>query len=319
MRSGKARTAFTLVELLVVIAIIAVLIGLLLPAVQRIRESAFRMRCLNNLKQIGLALHQYHDVNSRFPPGYYNPPPPSVASLDSRSFDRPSLAIYDSSVDPGWGWAAYILPYIEQTNLYQQIQFDVATGSPVHDAVRTTSIAMYNCPSDSLIGVFTVLDRRNRSICDAFTNSYAGCFGANIYLGIQPDLGDGVFFRNSKVRILDIKDGTSSTFLVGERAAMFAQGPWVGAISTGTIRTSPGAPVWGTHIYPSSVLTLARSGLKPLFDIYDQPYDWFSAHPNLIQFLFADGSARPMQASTTPDVMQALATRDGGEAVEILD
>src|ERR1700737_1514161 len=105
----KTRPGFTLIELLVVIAIIAILIGLLLPAVQKVREAAARLQCTNNLKQIGLGLHNYHDANRSFPPGYLASGPYSDGFTDTA---------------PGWGWAAFLLPYIEQDNLHRQINFN---------------------------------------------------------------------------------------------------------------------------------------------------------------------------------------------------
>src|SRR3954447_17105371 len=155
-RSGRAamnrldradsRRAFTLIDLLVVIAIIAILIGLLLPAVQKVREAAARLKCKNNLKQIGLALHNYHGAMDRFPPGYLatNPGP---GFADDRG--------------PGWGWGALLLPYLEQDSLYRQIQIGKDITDPANQAVRTTSLSVFlfpSAPGETVFGVDTIDD-----------------------------------------------------------------------------------------------------------------------------------------------------------------
>src|SRR6516165_1269146 len=165
MNRGSRRGGFTLIELLVVIAIIAILIGLLLPAVQKVREAAARIQCTNNLKQIGLALHTYHDANKRFPPGYLD------GNTDPNSTP-------DNDVGPGWGWASFILPFIEQGNVYNQINLKVGVGVGSNVGISQQPLVIYQCPSDSLQDAFPVYDSSfTKPIVMIAHSNYVGCSG----------------------------------------------------------------------------------------------------------------------------------------------
>jgi prepilin-type N-terminal cleavage/methylation domain-containing protein/prepilin-type processing-associated H-X9-DG protein len=327
IRSG--RQAFTLLELLVVIAIIAILIGLLLPAVQRVREAANRVGCLNNLHQIGLALHHYHDSQGHFPPGYINVVPlapavtPSPGSgggigpgpgsqLVDRFYPRPTGV----AVMPGWGWAALLLPYLEQDSLYKQFSLDLHVEDDANWPARGTVLRVYTCPTDRFTGVFSVLDEKsNKVMGQAATNSYAACWGDGV--PIQETPGSGLFCRNSAYQMKDVPDGLSTTIAIGERAAMFAQSPWVGLFSQGSCRTTPGAPVYLSTIDSAPTMVLARiSGRKALNDPLSEGYDFFSPHNGVVMFAFADGSARGLTSAVAPTLLQALATRAGGEVID---
>jgi hypothetical protein len=275
----------------------------LMPAVQKVREAANRISCMNNLKQIGLALHMHHDTNFNFPPGYLYQPtgiaPPTGVDPNA----------------PGWGWAYFLLPYIEQDNLYKMIDRTLPVESPSYLAVRQNILKMYRCPSDPETGVFDVLDFTNQDMGPAATNSYAACFGANGLLGSNPDAGDGIFYRNSITRIADITDGTSNTLAIGERAALFAQAPWAGVMTGGTVRTTVGAPVLVSVIEPAQAMPLAQVFNHPLNDVSSEPFDFYSAHPGVLPVVFADGSVHGLATSTSLITLQALATRAGGEAL----
>jgi prepilin-type N-terminal cleavage/methylation domain-containing protein/prepilin-type processing-associated H-X9-DG protein len=304
------RPGFTLIELLVVIAIISILIGLLLPAVQKVREAAARMACTNNLKQIGLACHNYHDANSALPPGY-----------------RATAFYADGATDtsPGWGWAAYLLPYVEQDNLYRQIDFT----QPVQNSpAARTLVKVYLCPSDlTPAAAFAVPDAFGVPVAQAAPCSYAACVGGDESDTTGP-AGLGVFYRNSRTRFTDITDGTSTTILVGERAWANAEGVWAGAVPNGVClrgRSNPN-PGSAAASMPAATLVLGHSHLNNATSDTDSGLDDFSSrHPGGSNFLFGDGSVRfvrsiPADTLTgyTPDglIFQAMGTRANGEAIQ---
>jgi prepilin-type N-terminal cleavage/methylation domain-containing protein/prepilin-type processing-associated H-X9-DG protein len=324
---ARPARGFTLIELLVVITIIGMLVALLLPAVQSAREAARTLQCSNNLKQIGLALHNYHHTNQSFPPGY--------------SSVQGSGGLADDT-GPGWGWAASILPFLEQGNVYSQIHFDKDITDPVNAAIRTFRLPVFLCPSDGGTPTFKV-DALNDPTSDYSTplkdtegnpvlvahSNYVGMFGQPEiapdpgFLSTDPDRNvthRGMFCRNAPVRDADVKDGMSNTIFVGERSSNLAYATWTGAVTGGQVPpTNPnpyhydpeGAPVLilGHCGDPSDVPPHTPNSAANHVD------DFWSFHPQGANFLFVDGAVRIINDSVSPQVWWALSTRAGGETV----
>jgi prepilin-type processing-associated H-X9-DG protein len=299
-----------LVELLVVISIIALLVGLLLPAIQAARESARRTQCTDNLKQIGIALLDFHNAKGHFPAGYTATPTYVDGATDTT---------------PGWGWATAILPFMEEGNLSQTINAKLPVEDPANATAIQTMLSIYLCPTDQTTGPFNITDQNGATLASAAPASYAACVGGD-ESATSDATGLGIFYRNSHTRIAEIKDGTSKTIAVGEKAWAIVGGIWAGAINNGTCRRGPlnPCPATGAPFYPTPNLILSHSHLNNAQTDADGGLDDFSSlHPEGSNFLFADGSVHFMKTvpgdqpdgSYTEDsrILQAFGSRANGE------
>jgi prepilin-type processing-associated H-X9-DG protein len=301
----EKRSAFTLVEALLVIAIVAVLSTLLFSAIQQAREAANRAACANNLRQIGLACHSYHDNNDVFPPGYT-----AAANADP------------TSTRPGWGWAAHLLPYLDQSALSQSIDFCWPIEAPGNAAARLTVVKVFLCRSDpSVPAAFTIVDGAGQPIVDAAPISYAATSGA-AELDQIPGPLEGVFYRNSRMRIADITDGTTTTTLIGDRSWNWSMATWAGAVQGSVLHGGPRNPHRNSPdaAYPAPSFCLAQNKrFNDRTDLDGALDDFSSLHPGGINMLFADGTVRFLRDTMDPVVFTAMGTRAGGEVVTEAD
>ncbi len=311
MSTAFRRRGFTLIELLVVIAIIAILIALLLPAVQQAREAARRTQCRNNMKQIGLALHNYHDVHKMFPMASY------WSGANWRSM---------------WGWSAMILPYLEQVNVYETLGvdsrlFEDAANDPDGLNALRTPLAVFLCPSDNVGDGINI----NRPFPDQPTGlmqvPVGTTFAKSNYMGSNGDRdSDGIFpSGGGKVAIRDVIDGLTNTIMVGERRSSddFWAGIWAGQEYSEDNITN----VWcvaGKTEYQMNTGKHSRDPADSLAN--DQPLIAFSSeHTGGAFFLLGDGSVRfineTIQWNDSPNdsndkgIYHILGSRDDGEVV----
>jgi prepilin-type N-terminal cleavage/methylation domain-containing protein/prepilin-type processing-associated H-X9-DG protein len=311
------RGGFTLIELLVVIAIIAVLVGLLLPAVQAAREAARRAQCMNNLKQIGVALHAYVQAVDALPPGY--------------------VSVWDSinlvEIGPGWGWGSMVLAQLEQTPLFNSVNFSIAINDPRNGTAATTPLAIFLCPSDDMPHTWTAVYGFVRVVHGKVLSStvpLGNVAGAN-YVGVygvgEPGVdGDGTFFRNTSVRFANIRDGLSQTFCVGERATSLDRGrgqaTWTGTVPKSQF-WSCGASV-GDPDATGPCVSEAGSGMvlghtgenHAPGDPFSDVNQFISRHGKGAHFLFCDGHAAWLGYSINYRSYLAMSTRAGGEVID---
>jgi prepilin-type N-terminal cleavage/methylation domain-containing protein len=295
------RPGFTLIELLVVIAIIGILVALLLPALQSVKNAAHETSCKNNLRQIGIAFLSYNTTHSSFPIGY-------IAFPNSNT----------NVTTPGWGWASALLPHLELKSLYDAINFDVPVEDPANNTVRMTQLSVFVCPSDRNIGLFTVADSSGNPIVSAATNSYAGSFGRDLNIAKYPTQGNGMLICNFSFGTQDVTDGVSHTFLAGERGSLLTQTPWIGAVNNGVCTITPGSPSQSTRVKTAPVQVLARAdtgGTGPS-DLFFDPDDFFSPHASGVHFLLCDGRVQFLSTEVDRNVYGALSSRNMGELIQ---
>ena len=314
----SAARGFTLIELLAVVALIGLLAAMLLAAIQSSREAARRAQCINNLKQLGLAVQNYQSVMNVLPPAY-------------------ATGIEDLLVETGknWAWGSMILGSLDQPALYNAINFSQFLDQPSSQTVRRVGLAVFVCPSsrgDEDVVMVRTWYGRDALIDDLATANYVTSAGTRMLshgpysldgsISSLNDAGTGLMFQNSAVAPSGITDGASQTMLAGERSRDLADASWIGTtpMSHGTICTKPGNPT--QECVAANVLVLGHTGPENVNHQaawVDAPNyaaseaDGFrSTHPGGCNFLFSDGTVRFLRQTIDPKVFAALSTRTGG-------
>lgn len=318
------RAGFSLVELLVVIAIIGILVGLTLPAVQAAREAARRTECTNNLRQLGLAQHHYHDALRVFPPAYVAET--RHPARDPETYDGPQ----------GWAWGTLLLPYLEGGSLYDQFHINLPCWEPSNAAPASVRLGVFLCPSasgnqsatfDVRNDAGAVLSRFSRANYVVSSGQEEGW--GDDRLESYAHIADGPQYRNSPTRIADVTDGLSSTVFIGEHSSLLSNKTWVGVV--------PGAVVCGNNPqrFPitecdfAATLVNVHSGpaageIDPItgFAPIHPPNSplchvcqMYAEHPGGANIVLGDGSVRFVSETINQLTWAALSSRAEGDVV----
>ncbi len=296
-KTNSSANGFTLVELLVVIAIIGILIGMLLPAVQQVREAARRISCANNMRQLGIALHNYESARIELPSGW-------------TTADDTALGA------PGWGWSAQILPFVEAGNVFKNLNMNVEIADHDHEEWISLEMPVFMCPSDPGATIVDLNGHIEEDDHDHFhdlvldddhdhdddepllvgRSNYSGVFGSG-EITESPSNGNGAFYANSELAFSKFTDGLSNTFLLGERRTDYGAISWVGVVDH---VDEPFARIVGAADH-------APNSLEGHFE------DFRSYHPAGVNMVRGDASVQFLGDNISEATFQAMATRSGGE------
>jgi prepilin-type N-terminal cleavage/methylation domain-containing protein/prepilin-type processing-associated H-X9-DG protein len=346
---SRPRPAFTLIELLVVIAIIGILIALLVPAVQKVREAAARAQCQNNLKQLGLALHSYEGVNKSYPPAY-------VRTSGKQSGTAYGVSYPDNNWNglPGWAWGTLLLPHLEQSALYNRLRLDLPCWATENAPLVKTKVSVFLCPSalggsdgfpveyegsDVRHGTPftpTIFFAHSHYVTNAGVHQPWGRAAAYAYDFTVPEPipannnqlapMDGPFYRDSRTRVADVSDGLSQTVFLGEHSSYLSNKTWVGVVPGAVTAPRLDLHPWPSENNGAGCLVGAHSGP----DTHDHPQviihapnnpfghtdEMWADHPGGANVLFGDGSVRFINQYIDPNTWVALSTRNRGDVAQ---
>ncbi|WP_435016412.1 DUF1559 domain-containing protein [Tundrisphaera sp. TA3] len=318
MTQNHRPRGFTLIELLVVIAIIAVLIALLLPAVQSAREAARRSQCTNNLKQLGLAMHNYESGNGCFPPGYM------TRRGGGGVHGTPDSNTLDAG--PGWAYGTALLGYMEQASVYQAMNVGVPCWSPANTTGARTSLSAFLCPSVSEPSrTFDVKDQPGAVLATFARSHYVLNAGNEEPWGYGVEehhaIADGPFYRNSLLTVASVTDGLSNTLFMGEHSPILSDKTWVGVVPGAVVCPRPRFAFSGCDYAATLVLThsgpAAGEGdvIHPPNSRMCHVCQMYAEHPGGANILLGDGSVRFIKETINQRTWAALATCRKGEVI----